>query len=271
MTDDITLDEKRVYGDRRDRTVAFVAAAPGVTRVELSGDQVGRFSLVSRAAATDIAGGGGRLVVATDEDVVLGTGGEFAPTGFGRAAAVAVADGVPVAAGPEGRVALLRGDEWETVGSVTDPQCGDGDLLAARDGVSRVGETVSALGSPPGEVRDLAAAGPYAATDAGLYRHDGRRWEPVVDGDCRLVAADGERACVVTGSAVLVRDGGEWERVDRPGPDSLAALAYGESLYAVTANGTVLVRATADETPDGRGGWRSRALGVRDVVGLAVP
>lgn len=270
MSDDIGLDEKRVYGEHRDQTVAFVAAAPGVARVELSGDQVGRFSLVSREAATDIAGGDGRLVVATGEDIHRWTGDSLAPTGFGRAAAVAVADGVPVAASPEGRVAMFRGEEWETVGSVTDPRCADGDLLAAR-GVSRVGETVTALGDPPGELRDLAAAGPYAATDAGLYRHDGHEWGLAVDEDCRLVAADGERACVVTESAVLVRDGGEWERVDGPGTGPLADIAYGEALYAVTADGTVLVRAGADGTPDGRSGWRSRALGVREVVGLAVP
>lgn len=270
MADDTALDEKRVYGERGDRTVAFVAAAPGVTRVELSGDQVGRFSLLSRTTATDVAGGSGALVVATDEDVLLGTGEELAPTGFGRATAVAIADGMPVAAGPGGRVALLRDDEWVPAGSVTDPRCADGDLLAA-DSVSRVGETVTALGSPPGEVRDLAAAGPYAATDAGLYRHDGRGWEPLVDDDCRLVAAAGERACVVTGSAVLVRQAGGWQPVESPGSDSLAGLAYGEGLYAVTASGTVLVRAAAEETPGGHSGWRSRALGVREVVGVAVP
>ncbi len=271
MSDDIALDEKRVYGDRRDRTVAFVAAESGVVRVELSGDQVGRFSLVAREAATDIAGGDGWLVVATDEDVLVGTGDGFEPTDFGRAAAVAVADGVPVAVGPEGRVARLRGDAWESVGSVAGPRHAEGDLVAASGGVYRVGETLSALGDPPGEVRDLASTGSYAATDAGLYRHGGSGWDLAVEGDCRLVAADGQRACVVTGSGVLVRRDGEWRAVDRPDAGPLAGIAYGENLSAVTAEGTVLVRVAPDQAADGRGGWRSRALGVHGIVGLAVP
>lgn len=268
MSDDIGLDAKRVYSERRERTVAFLAAPVGVTRVELAGNQVGRFSLVSRESATDIAGGDGRLVVA-GAYVLLGTGGEFVSTGFGGAGAVAVADGVPVAADTDGQVAVLQGDAWERVGSVANPRCADGDLLAA-DGVYRVGEAVTALGNPPGEVRDLAAAGPYAATDAGLYRHESGGWNLAVDGDCRLVAADGERACTVTESTVVVRRGDEWRSIESPDP-GLADIAYGEGLYAVTPDGTVFVHTSADETPDGPVGWRSRALGVHGVVGLAVP
>jgi len=39
----------------------------------------------------------------------------------------------------------------------------------------------------------------------------------------------------------------------------------------VTVDGTFLVFAPSKLTPDGRGGWGSRALGVREVTGVAVP
>jgi hypothetical protein len=103
-------------------------AGPGRTsprrwasRAELSGDRIGQFSLVARCTATSVAGGG-RLVVGTDEDVLVGDGREFEPTGFGAAAAVSLADGTPVAAAPDGSVARLRGDDCEPVGSVTGPR-----------------------------------------------------------------------------------------------------------------------------------------------------
>jgi hypothetical protein len=266
--DDIALSEKRMYGEKRDRTELFVGSALGVTRVELAGDQVGRFSLVRRDTVTAIAGKAGKLVVGTDEDVLVGTGEEFVPTGFGPAATVSVPDGVPVAAGPDGTVARLEGDDWETAGSVTNPRRADGDLLVASDGVYRVDDGLTALGG--GDVRDVAAAGPYAATGEGVMRYDGE-WKRAVEGDCTLVAADGDRVTAASDEGLLVRREGGWQIRERPVDAPLADLAHGECLYAVTADGTVLIDADPELTPDGQGGWRSRALGVREVVGLAVP
>lgn len=268
MSDD-ALGDKRVYGEQRDGTVAFVGSALGLTRVELAGNRIGRFSLVRQEAVTAVAGDDGTLVVATDEDVFV-AGDGFVATGFGTATTVAVAgeEGTPVAAAPDGTVARLVGDDWQPAGSVTNPRRADGDLLVAADGVYRVGEDLTPLGGT--DVRDVAAAGPYAATAEGILRHDGG-WERELEADPTLIAADGGRAHAASDAGLLVRHDGDWHVRDRPVDAPLAGLAHGESLCAVTADGTVLVHAEPELTPDGRGGWRSRALGVRDVVGLAVP
>lgn len=266
--DDIGLSEKRLYGATRARTEAFVASSLGVTRVELAGARVGRFSLVHREPATSIAGGAGKLAVGTEDDVLVAVGEEFATTGFGPAVTVALAGGTPVAAAPDGTVARLRGDQWEPVGSVATPRRADGDLLVAADGVYRVGDGLAHLGG--GNVRDVAAAGPYAATGDGLYRYDGE-WVREAEGDCTLVAADGERAHAASDDGLLARRNGDWHVLDRPVDAPLADLAHGECPYAVTADGTLLVHADPELAPDGQGGWRSRELGVPGVVGLAVP
>lgn len=268
--DDIALDEKRVYGDTRQETAAYVSAALGVARVEIAGDQIGRFSLERSCTATAIAGRDGRLVVGTETDVLLGTEDGFAATDFGPASAVAVADGTPVAAGPDGAVARLVGDSWERVGTVERVHRMDGDLLAASDGVYRVGASLSAV-DLAAAVRDVAAAGPYAATAEGLVTYNGDAWRRVAGGDCTLVAADGTRAHAVSDDGLLARRDGDWQVRELPVDAAVADLTHGESLYAVTVDGTFLVFAPSKLTPDGRGGWGSRALGVREVTGVAVP
>ena len=278
--DDIALDEKRMYGDKRTETVVYVAGDMGLTRVEVAGDQVGRFGLAVRDPVRDAAGRDGRLLVATAEDVLVGTGEGFEPAGFGPAAAVGLAPGTtgsqrPVAAGPDGDVAVLRGDEWAPVGTVSDPRALDGDLLAAGDGVYRVGsEGFNRVRESP--ATDVAASGPYAACPDGLYELPDRRLR---DGEHGVVASDGGRrdgaggrAHAVAGGALFVRqDRDAWARVDLRTDGPVVDVAYGESVYAVTAAGTLLVRADPGQTPDGHGGWRSRALGVREVRQLAVP
>jgi hypothetical protein len=268
--DDIALDEKRVYGDKRDETAAYVASALGVTRVELAGDQIGRVSLEHQCTATGIAGTDGRLVVGTDEDVLVGTGEGFAGTDFGPAATVAIADDTPVAASPDGEVARLVGDDWETLGTVGRARRMDGDLLAASDGIYRVDVGLPALGAGK-TVRDVAAAGPYAATAGGLLAYDGENWHRLVGGDCTIVAADGERAHAISEDGLLERRGDDWRVATIPVDAAMADLTHGESLYGVTADGTFLVYAAPELSPDGQGGWGTRALGVREVSGVAVP
>ena len=268
--DDITLDEKRVYGDTREETAAYVASALGVTRVELAGDQIGRFSLAHQCSATGIAGADGQLVVGTDDEVLVGTADGFAETDFGPADAVAIVDGTPVAASPDGEIARLDGDDWEAVGSVARVRRMDGDLVAASDGVYRIDSGLSELGVGK-TVRDVAAAGPYAATADGLLASDGEHWERLVGGDCTLVAADADRAHAISEDGLLERRDDDWHVVALPVDAAMADLTHGESLYAVTANGTFLVYAAPGLSPDGQGGWRSRELGVRDVAGVAVP
>lgn len=230
------VDEKRIYGETRDATAAYVASETGLARVEVSGDRVGRISLVDTKPARDVAGAAGRLLVAGDEDVLVGTDGGLDATGFGPAAAVGATTGRLLAARPDGRVATLEGNDWRMLGTAEAPRRFDGAYLASGEGVCRVvDDGLESLGLD--DVRDVAAAGPYAATGDRLYGF--------AEGDWRTV-----------------RDGAA-ERV--------ADVAYGEATYAVTVDGTVLVDADPATTPDGTGGWRHRALGLAGVAALAVP
>jgi len=265
--DDIALDEKRMYGKRREGTTAFVACEMGIARVALSDDQIGRFGLEHRCSARDIAGRDGRLAVATDGDVLVGSDGEFTPTGFGPAVAVGVGESV-VAADDEGRIARLDGDEWTDIGSVGTVQAIDGDLLAGAAGVYRAaGEELVALGDR--DARDVAVAGPYAATADGLVRwSDG--WLLEASGDATVVAAErgGDRAHAVVDGDLLARIDGSWDRVD-PLQSGVADVAYDAATVAVTDDGVVMIDPVTAK--DGAPEWRSRALGLTGVVGVAVP
>ena len=283
--DDIALSEKRIYGARREATRAYVASAIGVTYVASSDDQIGRFGLEHRCEARDVAGDDGQLLVATDEDVLVGTEDGFEPAGFGPAVAVGVgAD--PLAADPDGRVARLVEGTWESLGEVDGVRAIDGDLVAAADGVYHVnyegerrdpGEDLSPDLSHVGldDARDVAGAGPFVATGNGVYhREDG--WNRQVEGDATVVSSVGRsgrhvgrRAHAVVDGTLCERDGeGEWRDADAP-DGQVVDVAYGDATFAVTGDGTVLLDPVSAK--DGSPAWRSRSLGLADVVGVAVP
>lgn len=273
-----SLSEKRVYAEARDATAVYVASTLGVVRVTVSGAQVGRVSLVHREPVADVAGADGRLLAAGEADVLVGTGEEIEPTGFGTAVAVGVGASL-FAASPDGRVARLAGDDWRDVGRVAAPRAFDGAFLAAGSGVHRVGaDGVEPLGLA--DVRDVAwigadgdsVAGPYAATDDGLYRRDeAGAWQLERDEACQVVAAAAHRANLVADGVLFERRSpGEWTPCDLPADQPVVDVAHGEATYAVTADGTFLVDAPPEHAPDGAGGWRSRALGLEGVTGLAV-
>ncbi|ELY69688.1 HVO_0234 family beta-propeller protein, partial [Natronobacterium gregoryi] len=44
----LSIEEKRVYGDRDEVTEAYVSSPMGVVRVRIAGDTVGEFSLCNR-------------------------------------------------------------------------------------------------------------------------------------------------------------------------------------------------------------------------------
>lgn len=268
--EDIALDEKRIYGDKRASTVTYVASDVGLARVEVSADQVGRISLLHREAVRDVAGAAGRLLVAGTEDVYVGDDGALAPTGFGTATAVGASRDRLVAVDGEGRVARLAGEDWRTVGTVDSPRRSDGDLLATGDGVIRVGaDALRYLGLA--DVRDVAAAGPYAATADRVYGRGDGEWRPVREGGADVVAASATQVHAVAGTRLLAGEDGDWHECDLPVDERVVDVGYGEATYAVTEPGTFLVDADPETTPDGSSGWRHRALGVSGVSALAVP
>lgn len=278
--DDISIDEKRVYGAKTGTTVLFVATGAGLARVEVSDDLVGEFGLVHQGGVRDVAGSGGRLAVATDDDVRLGTGDGFRPMGFGPAAAVGWHEGALHAAG-DGRVARFGPDGDPTVGGADEPVAGDwstccelpdvralaGGLAAAADGLFRLDGTHLGLA----DARDAAPEVPLAATGNGLY-YLGNGWMDALPGNVRAVtAAPDGRAHAATSDALHVRspaaDGygpDAWAEVDLPVAGHVVDVAHGpDATVAVTAEGTVLANAGD--------GWRDRSLGLPDVRRLAIP
>jgi len=269
--------EDRVYDERRAETVAYVASGQGVATVRVSSDRVGRFSLAEQCRARDVAtvadtAAETRVYVATGDDVLAGPD-PFEPLGFGPSVAVGAdetGDGSsPVAAGENGRVARYRDGEWMTLGTVDDPRAIDGGLVASAGGVFRVdGDALAPVGLA--DVWDVAADGaPLAAAAAGLYRL-GNGWLREREGTFTTVAAGDGHAHAATGPALFERAADEWTAVDLPTDEAVADVAYGECPYVVTERGTFLIDADPERTPDGTGGWRSRALGLTDVAALAV-
>jgi len=272
------IDEKRMYGDERAQSTAHVATGQGLARVAVSGDQIGRFSFVRQEPARDVAADGERIVLAADDVYVAASGEPFDPTGFGAATAVAVADAL-VAASETGEVSRYRNGEWASIGEVEAVHAMDGDLVATSDGVYRVTEDALEYVGLDGAT-DVAAAGvPLAATEDGLYRL-GNGWQRVLDGSFSVAAAATTRADghartdahAATADSLYAYDDAMdgWQPCSLPIEEPVADVAYGECPYVVTRKGTFLVDADPEQTPDGAGGWRSRALGLPGVVAMAV-
>lgn len=266
-----------MYDQRRKATRAYVASGRGIARVDTSDDQIGRFGLEHKCVARDIAGGSGRLLVATDEDVLVGTGDSFATADFGPAVAVGLGLDL-LAAGPDGRVARLTEDGWETLGRIDDVRAIDSDLIAAADGVYHVDYEGGDQGSSDGgnvdlshvgldDARDVASEGAFAATGTGLYhREDG--WNRQEDGESTVVASDGDRGHAVVDGSLLECVDGEWMDTGASASD-IVDVAYDTATFAVTANGQIFLDPVAAK--DGATGWRMRSLGLTDVTGIAVP
>lgn len=269
---DVSLDEKRVHADQRPTTRLVVASKLGLATVEVSDDQIGRFGLAHRLLARDVVGNG-RLAVATSEDVLVGDTETLERTAFEPPVAVGfrAADGTLLAASEDGRVAQWTGgddgsetDGWTTVGTIgAAVRAIDGDLVASDDGAYFASTDLEHLGLA--DVRDVAAAGPFAATAAGVHRLESE-WTTEIEGEATLVASDGPRAHAVVDGTLLERRDGDWVDAGCPAAD-VVDVAYAEAVYAVTADGTALVDATTAK--DGVAGWRSRELGLDDVRSLA--
>ncbi len=272
--------EDRVYDDRADGDVLFVASATGVTRVAVANGRVGRFSLERRCTPRDLAAGPDWVAVATETDVLLRReDGEYRETGYGPAVAAGADGDDLLVAGPDGELArrldvgedvAAFGDdpddgEWLPIADVDAPvRAIDRTVVAAGDGVYRL--------HPDGldhagldDARDVVATPtPLVATGTGLYRL-GNGWLEDLAGEATLVAGGGDWAGTVVDGHLYVRErpGEDW--TERAIPARPAALCRGERTYAVTDDGTVC---SADvDAPDG---WRRRALGLPDVVDAVV-
>lgn len=271
---DISLDEKRVYAEQTGTETLLVGTDRGLAAVAVSGDQIGEFALLTTTEVRDVAVRGGTAAVADREDVrttdagrnaVTGDGDvPFSPTGFGDAVAVSYDADTLLAAGPEGRAAVREDDDWTTCGMTPEARRADGSLLATVGGVYRVtGDETATDVAHAGldDANDVSAAGPWAATDEGVYRL-GNGWLAERDGRATVVAARADHAAAVVDDTLLEYDGDDWSERDCPLTD-LADVAYGAgALYAVDSSGTVAV--------DAGHGWRTRTIGLPGVAAIAV-
>ncbi len=276
--DDIALTEKRMYGARGEGTRAYVAAALGVAYVDVSDDQIGRFGLERRCDARDVAGADGRLVVATDRDVLVGDAGDLLPTDFGRAVAVGFADaedgGDPVAAGPDGRIAELNGDDWVERAQLPPVRAIAAGRAATAEGVYDLDGVHLGLD----DARDVAPG--YAATGEGLFRRaDG--WNLERAGEATVVTREDGRVHGVVDGRLFERssgrdggdggrdaDGERWHDAGAPVVNPVD-VAYGEATFAVDADGGFAL--FPERAKDGAPGWRLRELGLDDTRAVAVP
>jgi len=258
-------EERRLFEPRDGGAVAYVTSDLGVVRVDLGPDRIGEFSLVERCQATAVAVDDSLAAVGTDDAVLMDTGDGFESAGFGPAVAVGVDDGTVLAAGPDGSVSRRENDgTWDSVGTVTDPQRFDGRLLAAGDGVYRVGTELERVYD--GGARDVTGDGVRVGTDDGLFRHEDGHWHREHDGAVSVVS----RRYALDSEGLLELRGGRWEQVATPAGGDLVALVDGACLYAVAENGRFLVSVPGERATDGQEGWRSRTLGVRGVTDLGV-
>lgn len=294
-----TIDEKRVYGESGGALNAYVGSSMGLVHVKVSGSAVGEFSLCHRRETRDIAAGPGSIAIATNDDVLVANPTDpdsLAETGFGPAVAASYHGETLLAAGPDGRVARRSGndgrdgDDWDTLADSleADVRAMDGDLIGTERGVYRVHD--GALDHAGlSDVRDVSAAGvPLAATDSGLYKL-GNGWMKIRSDSVETVATDPvsepghlERAHAVSGGVVYEyaageSDAGDWIRDDEwattdgtddsggsaASSDPIVGFGYGETIYAVSSDGTIFAA-------DGDG-WRPHVLGVTGVTGIAVP
>jgi hypothetical protein len=268
----VSLDEKRVYGDKSGETSVYVATGQGVASVSVSEDRVGQYGIDHETTALDIAATDGQLAVATPADVLVKDEESYDPVGFGPAVAVGFDGDALVAVGPDWSVGrATETDEWTTVGTVDEAvRAVDGNLVAAEDGVHRIvdGE-LSHAGLD--DARDVSAAGmPLAGTGEGLYKL-GAGWMEQVGGECTLVGAardtppgELDRAHAATAETCYAHDDGEWTPISVPADGAVAGVGYtAEAVYLMTSDGIFLA--------DAGDGWRSQPLGLTEVGGVAMP
>lgn len=294
---DMDIAAKRVFDAAAGRARLAVATGHGLAVVGISGDAVGEFGLALHEPARSVAAAGdGRVLAATASGVALvalssdaGVAGtRWTATISDRpASAVAIveapgpmvdanadADRAVVAAGEDGVV--RRADladvgaapdetppsspqpgNWRSIGEAT-VRSADGRLLAAADGVFRVGtDGIDHVGLD--DARDVAAAGPYAATRAGCYRL-GPGWTAEVEEPTDLVSArpgapagrgagDEGEPDANPGPGAEVPDPDD-TAVEDAAPTAAAAPTAGAAPIAHAARGETFLARTAD-------GWRA--------------
>lgn len=298
-TGDVDASEDRSLFERGPETsTLFVASEPGLASIDVAGDRIGTFELAIDRPANCVAAADNLVAVGTPDDVLVDDGGGAGFTSLlpgateGSIPSTGGTDAPVCAIGVDGTRVVFATDDgavfvcetardppsWHHAGTVRDPRRADGRLVATASGVAAVGTDVQHLGLA--DVRDVTQGAPvdgeansggvaYAATAAGIHRFVDGDWVKEHDLPASVVAGTAGRVFAVDESGILERTGDGWEYRESP-PVVPVDLAAGETLSGVTADGTVLLAADAAQTSDGHRGWRTQALGLSGVAGVAV-
>lgn len=255
------LAEDRVYAGGSDESLLFLACDHGLVRVAVSGDRVGEFGLETRANARDVAADDDRIVLGTADSLLVGSdAAELRDTGLGPTDAVGMDEDGWVRGGADGDVHRETETGTRYLGQLGEIQAIDPPLIATSDGVFLL-EDLSHAGLE--HVRDVVARPvPRAATASGLYRL-GNGWLEENAGDATTVVSGGpaEAGAVINGTFYWLDDE-EWTSRSLPVEEPIADILLGPAIYIITREGTLLI--------DAGSGWRSRALGISDVRGMAL-
>lgn len=255
--------DKRVFAESTTAISAYVAADIGVVNLQLGDTRIGEFRLVLPCTAFDITVIEGEVVVATDEDVFVGSDETFHGLGFGPAVAVGGDDDI-IAGGPDGRVARFVDDTWIELGwlnritAIADGFIGTSDGLFQSDGLSPTGLS---------GINDIATGRiPHAATDAGLYSL-GNGWQRELKGGFWCVTADshpgGQGLLASTPTDCYHNQSGGWEPFALPGDASVVDGVFADGIYLLTYDGAILSTSESE--------WRKQLLGVRRAIGIEIP
>lgn len=255
------LAEDRIYSGGANETLLFLACDQGLVQVRVSGDRVGEFGLETRADARDVAVDDDRVLLGTAEACLVGPdASKLHDTGLGPTQAVGLTADGWVVGGTDGDVHSGSGTGTEYLGQLDDIQAIDPPLIATSDGVFLL-EDLSQAGLE--HVWDVASEPvPRAAAGNGLYRL-GNGWIEEKAGTATSVASrgTGECAAVIDGALHCLDEEG-WSRSPVSLAEPIADILLGPAIYVITTDGTLLV--------DAGSGWRSRALGISDVRGMAL-
>lgn len=255
------LAEDRVYSGGGDETLLFLACEQGLVRVRVSGDRVGEFGLETRADARDVAADEDRIVLGTADSFLVGAdASNLGDTGLGPTDAVGIDDTGWVRGGSDGGVHRESERGTRHLGQINDIQAIDPPLIGSADGVFLL-EDLSHAGLE--DVRDVASEPvPRAATGRGLYRL-GNGWIEEQGGNATSVSSGKttELVAVIDGALRSLGEDG-WSSSSLSVNERIADVMVGPAIYVITTHGTLLV--------DAGSGWRSRALGISDVRGMAL-
>lgn len=251
--------DRDLFEPGADSTTLLVAADPGILTVRVAGDRVGSYGLDRRCHARAVATHEGSVAVATDDDVLLAADDAFENTGFGAAATVGTANGF-VAASPEDTIAAYDDGTWDPRGTVPDVRMIRDGFIAAAAGVHRLDADRSHVGLD--DVHTVIGTPvPRAGTATGVYRL-ANGWVAEHEGATTVLATDetGDRVhAVIEDSLHKCRDG-TWTPIAVPETSPIVDITYGEGVYAITRDGTLLA--------SGGGDWRTHELGVGGVQGM---